>query len=394
MVDSEESQADGLEELIALSSALVERESENPPGNERACAEYIVEWFQKRGIEAELLPDPYENRPQAVATIGSGDPTIVLNGHIDVVPVDDASQWTYDPYEPTVADDKLYGRGSTDMKTPLACAMLAAASLGEEIQSGDFDGTIIVQAAVGEETGDPGTKRLLELGYDGDYGVVVEPTSMRTATSQKGVAWYELTLKGEAGHASRPEKAVNPLDEVDAVLQAVRDYDERVSERTDDLLGRSMVTITSVDADTKENVIPDQVRIKLDRRFLPSESLTQIDEELRQTTNHLPMNSDLSLTVSRRQSCESSAIPVGSRLADVFRKHTWEVAGVSREPWGDDAASDVRNFINDAQMEAITWGPSETDLAHIVDEYIELEEANLSISILKRSVRELLQSEG
>lgn len=393
MPDSIDTQAAEPEELIALSSALIERESENPPGNERACAEFIVEWFQNRGIEAELVPDPFENRPQAVGIIGRGDPTIVLNGHIDVVPVHNKNQWTYDPYEPTVVDGKLYGRGSTDMKTPLACAMIAAVSLREEIQSGDLDGTIIVQAAVGEETGDPGTKRLLELGFDGDYGIVVEPTSMRTATSQKGVAWYELTLEGEAGHASRPDKAKNPLDEVGAVLQAVRDYDGRLSDRTDDLLGRSMVTITGVEADTKENVIPNQVHLSLDRRFLPSESVDQIDEELREAVGHLPSNSDLTLTVSRRQSCESSAIPADSKLANVFRKHAWEVTEISQEPWGDDAASDVRNFINDAQMEAITWGPSDTDLAHVVDEYIDLEEANTAITILKRAVRELLEDD-
>jgi succinyl-diaminopimelate desuccinylase len=80
-------------------------------------------------------------------------------------------------------------------------------------------------------------------------------------------------------------------------------------------------------------------------------------------------------------------------LATVFRHHSAAVADVSPEPWGDDAASDVRNFINDADMEAITWGPSDTDLAHRVDEYIDLPETKQALTILKSALRELLDTQ-
>ncbi|HET7323622.1 MAG TPA: M20/M25/M40 family metallo-hydrolase [Halococcus sp.] len=140
-------------EVVELVSELVSYESENPPGNEQACAAFIAEWLTERGVDAELIREPFPDRPCVGARIGNGaGPVVVLNGHIDVVPAGDHGQWTSDPYDPEVRDGRLYGRGSADMKTGVAIAMHTIASLVSEFDSGDIGGEVVMHTAVGEET--------------------------------------------------------------------------------------------------------------------------------------------------------------------------------------------------------------------------------------------------
>lgn len=379
---------DDLTELIA---ELVSRESENPPGNERPVSEFIHDWFADRGIDADLVEEPYEDRPQVAARVGDGEPRIVLNGHIDVVPAGKRSEWSHDPYGADIVGDQLYGRGSADMKTGVAIAMRALADLEPELASGESDGSLVFHAAIGEETAEPGTKRLLERGYDGEYGIVFEPTGLRTATSEKGLAWYEITIGGEPSHASRPDQGVNAIQKARPVLDALAAYDERVRERTDPLVGQAYATVTEFEAGTKENVVPEEALITVDRRFLPEESAEDIDDEFEELLSEVATEHDVEVSWERTRTYESAAISTESPIAAVLRSHSAEEAGVSTEPWGVKASTDVRNLVNDAGMEAVTWGPGDLAQAHTYDEHVDLSEAATGLTVLKGSLRELLQ---
>ncbi|WP_122091009.1 M20 family metallopeptidase [Halalkalicoccus subterraneus] len=381
------------EELAELIGSLVQKETENPPGNERECAEYIAEWFNDRDIDAELVHEPYEDRPQVGAHVGEGDPTLVLNGHIDVVPAGDTDQWTHDPYGADVEDGALYGRGSVDMKTGVAIAMLVTADLAEEIRSGELEGSVVFHAAIGEETAEPGTKTLLERGYDGDYGVVLEPTQMQTATSEKGLAWYEITVSGDPSHASRPDQGENAIQRARPVLDALAAYDENVRTREDDLVGRAYSTVTKFDAGTKENVVPERATITIDRRFLPDESIEAIDTEIDDLLTEVAADSNIDVSWERTRTYESAAIDINSPLAEVFRHHSAEVADVSTNPWGIEASTDVRNFVNNADIEAITWGPGDISQAHTYDERVDLSAATNGLTILRDATYEILNGD-
>jgi succinyl-diaminopimelate desuccinylase len=374
-----------------LLSDLVAIETENPPGNEGPCSEYVVGWFRDRGVSAHLVEEPYPHRPQAVARVGDGSPTLVLNGHTDVVPAD-PDEWDHDPYDPTVEDGLLYGRGSTDMKAGLALAMVVTVGLEESIESGELGGSIVVHAAIGEETAEPGTRALLEAGYDGDYGVVLEPTEFRVATSEKGLAWYEITVAGDPSHASRPDQGSNAVHNAEPVLDALAAYDRRVRERTDDLVGRAYATVTEFAAgvDTNKGVIPGGARISLDRRFLPGESAPEIDRELDEVLAAVEAEPGVETTWERTQTYESAAVPVDCHLASVLRDHAKAVAGVPTDPIGTKASSDVRNLIHDAGMEAVVWGPGSNDQAHVRDEFLDVDRAAVGLEILDRAVRQLL----
>jgi succinyl-diaminopimelate desuccinylase len=390
--NSSESDAQTDDDLTELIAGLVSRESENPPGNEAAVSEFIHEWFAERGIDADLVEEPYADRPQVAACVGDGEPTVVLNGHIDVVPAGKRSEWSHDPYGAEIDGTDLYGRGSVDMKSGVAVAMRALADLEPELSSGDLDGSLVFHAAIGEETAEPGTKRLLELGYDGDYGIVLEPTELHTATSEKGLAWYEITVTGDPSHASRPEQGVNAIQKARPVLDALSAYDERVRERTDPLVGQAYATVTEFEAGTKENVVPEEAVITVDRRFLPEESAEGIDAEFEELLSAVAEEHDVELSWERTRTYESAAIPTDSHIAELLRTHSAAEAGVPTEPWGVKASTDVRNLVNDAGMEAVTWGPGDLAQAHTYDEHVELTEAATGLRVLEATLRELWQS--
>ena len=378
--------------LPSLAARLVRIETENPPGNEGQCAEYIYDWFDHHGIDVTLLDEPIPDRPQVGARVGSGSPTLVLNGHLDVVPAGDTDEWTYPPYDGVIENGRLYGRGSVDMKTGVAIAMLTAYNLRDELESGDLDGSIVVHAAIGEETADPGTKTLLEKGFDGDYGIVLEPTEMRVATSEKGMAWYEISWPGEPAHASRPDQGRNPIDHLGTVLDVLSEYDSRLRERSDPLCGQAYGTVTQAvaGAHTNKAVFAERAYVTLDRRILPDETVAEADEEVAALIDVLDSEHGIEATWERHETYASAEIPEDHRLATVVRKHTSAVTDVSPEPWGIEASTDVRDFINSADIPAITWGPGSLAQAHTIDEYIELDAAQTGLTVLERVARTLL----
>ena len=380
-------------EHVELLRELVQIETENPPGNERACSEYVVDWFRERGVDAELVYEPYEDRPQAVARVGEGDPTLVLNGHVDVVPAGDRERWSHDPYGGEVEGDRIYGRGACDMKAGVAAGMLATVAIRDRLRDGELSGSVVMQAVIGEETAEPGTKRLLELGYDGTYGVVLEPTELRTATSEKGLAWYEITVEGDPSHASRPDQGSNAIRNAEPVLEALAAYDERIRERTDRLVGDAYATVTEFDAGTKENVVPERATITVDRRFLPSESAEGIDAEIAELLEEVEAEHGVETDWTRTRTYESAEIPTDGELPETFRSHSRAVAGVEPAPWGISASTDVRNFVNDAGMEAITWGPGENGQAHTFDESVDATDVPKAVEVLERAAGDLLTSD-
>jgi succinyl-diaminopimelate desuccinylase len=381
------------EELAELVESLVRIETENPPGNERPCAEFVRDWFDDRGIESTLVTEPDPDRPQAVGRVGDGDPTVVLNGHLDVVPAGDHGDWSHDPYGAESVGTDLYGRGSADMKAGVAIAMLTADRLRDDLENGEMDGTVIVHGAMGEETGDPGTQRLLETGYGGDYGIVLEPTGLRVGTRTKGTAWYTIRVGGAQSHASSPDQGSNAIRNAEPVLEALGAYDRRVRERVDDLLGSAYATVTEFEAGTKENIVPEEAVITLDRRVLPAEDFAEINDELDRVLADVAATHGIDVEWERFMTYAPCRVPDGSPLAETVRRHAAAVADVPVEPWAIPAGTDTRNFVNDAGIEAITWGPGALDQAHTVDEHVDLEEVTTGLEILEQSTRRLIETD-
>lgn len=374
------------EEAAALLSDLVAIDSQNPPGREQAVSEFIVDRLDEWGIDARLFHQPYEDRPQVIAEVGDDDPdvgTLILNGHIDVVPPGDRDQWTHDPFGGSVEDGRVYGRGASDMKGGVATGMLALRAAHES----NIDGRVVLTCAIGEETAEPGTKSILTE-IDGEWGIVLEPTQLLVDTVGKGLAWYEVDVRGESGHASRPHLGKNVLDALFALNERLRAYQDEISEREHPLIGTSLCTPTIINAGTKENVIPDHATLTLDRRFLPNEDIEEIDEEIDTLFEQLRENG-FEVSIQRTRTYEAAEIDVDHEIAEVVRRHASDVAGVDTAPHGKDASTDQRNFVNDAGIPAIIWGPGIGDQSHTVDEWAPVPPMVSAVEILCRTINEL-----
>jgi succinyl-diaminopimelate desuccinylase len=375
-------------EAADLLAELVAFDTRNPPGKERECAEFIHDLLAEWGLETRLVPEPYPDRPQVVAETGRGDEgagTLALNGHIDVVSPGDPEQWVHPPFGGVNEAGRVYGRGTSDMKAGLAAAMLAgrAAARGDSV-----DGTLVLTFAVGEETGEPGTKHLVEDEIEADFGVVLEPTDLRVATAAKGIGWYTARVEGVSSHASHPSVGQNPLLALLSWADTLGAYQRELADRTHPLVGESLCTPTICRAGETQNVVPATAEIRFDRRFLPGEDIATIDGEMDALFD--PLRADgFDVSVERTRVYEAAEIPVDARLARVFRGHAARVAGVDTDPYGKVAATDQRNFVNDAGIPAVIWGPGTPSQAHTVDEWARVDALVDSVHVLAGVVDEL-----
>ena len=145
---------------------------------------------------------------------------LLLNGHIDVVPVGDEAAWTTPPWDPAVRDGRVYGRGAVDMKGGLCCALFAAKAIRD---SGvRLRGRLSVASVVGEEDGGTGTLATLLRGHTADGAVVVEPTRLRVVAAQAGSLMFRLVVHGLSAHGSVREEGVSAVEKFVPLFAALR----------------------------------------------------------------------------------------------------------------------------------------------------------------------------
>ena len=370
--------------LVDVLSSLVKTQSVNPGTSEKAMADVVEGWLAEKSIpttRVEFAP----GRPSVGAVIHGAHegPTVVLNGHLDTVPIDSESLWTTDPFGAEVRDGHLFGRGACDMKGGLA-VQIGVAHYLREIDPAELRGSLVLHFAAGEERGEPGTRSLLEAGFRGEYGITTEPTSLRVATATRGVATYALRIKGRSVHGSRPEAGVNPIWALGPILEMLAEYDAEVRLRPHPLLPGGSCTPTRVLAGVKENAVPDDCALLVDRRLLPGESAEAEGADLLKRMQGLDeFNPELEYELATDYVVEPAEISPDSPFVARMLAVVGEVTGEPSEVWGAPFSSDVRNLVNDAGMAAVTFGPGDTRFCHCPDERVpiaELEQAAVSIA--------------
>ncbi len=380
-----------IDEVIALTQALVALPSRNPPGEEQACAAFIFHTLCEWGVEAELVTQPDPQRPQVVAWVrGHDGPTLILNGHIDTVPEGNAAAWPHPPFNATVKGDALYGLGTADMKSQLAVAMLLMKAA--HAQSQLLHGSLIFQAAMGEELAEPGTRTLLQdPRYRGDYAIVMEPTNLRVAPCTRGVAWHRIVLQGIPEHCGLAEQYVDPIRHLARLVDLIQAYHTRIPAQQHPLLRSPACVITQVQAGEKHNHIASRCELTVDRRMLPGERTEQVREELfalLETLRHEIPSLSYELTFLRDN--EPAAISLDHPLVQRVAQAASQVTGKEAEIWGPPYGSDVRNFILDAGIPAVNFGPGDFRVCHTPQEHVTLTELALFTQILTQLVNNCL----
>lgn len=244
-------------------------------GEEGGVAARILEELRALGFD-EAWTDRAGNVIARVAGTG-GAPPVMLSSHMDVVDVGDPGGWRHPPYGGVVADGCLHGRGSMDVKGPLAIQLYAAARFVDERPVGD----ILTVFSVYEEKGGWGMMYLMETaGLRPGAVILGEATGGDLCTGHRGHAELAVEIHGRAAHASTPERGRNPNHVLPHVLLALGQLSER--QPRDPILGRATLTPTVIESWPKSgNVIPDRVRITLDMRVLPGWNEDEALEEIR-----------------------------------------------------------------------------------------------------------------
>lgn len=257
--------------INSVNSTLVE----GAPG-EAEIAEYIASYMRDIGLETEV-EEVSSGRPNVIGILKGvgGGPTLLLNGHMDTVGID---YMEIDPLDPIVKNGKLYGRGANDMKGGLAAILAATKSL---VDSGiEIKGDLIVAGVCDEEYGSIGTERLMEE-VSVDAAVIGEPTGLQILIAHKGFAWIDVETRGITAHGSRPEIGVDAIAKMGKVLVEIERLQEEIlPQKRHELVGSPSIHASTIQGGRELSTYPDQCKLQIERRMIPSEDTGVIDAEM------------------------------------------------------------------------------------------------------------------
>jgi len=378
--------------LEALLCELVRIPSPTPPGDTAAVAAFIAAELSGTGAYVKRLAPP--EKPEAesvVATLGQGEPVVMLHAHLDTVPVadDERRRWSHDPFEPTIRDGRLYGKGSVDDKAPLAAMMGAFRALAER---GGSRGTLVLVAAAEEEVGGQlGTKWLAEAGHlsPADFIVVGEQTHNRTALAHKGVLRASITTRGRSVHATDPDRGVNAITATARLVLELANYHAALRDYTHPLLGHPTCNVGVIRGGSTANAVPDSCTIQLDRRMIPGEDPKVVEQEL---LGVIADTDSGDATAELHDLLFSSPFDSGLKTAygELFQTCVDEVFGSPQETVGYLPGSDAKHLLGLKRGDMVVFGPGSYEVAHAFDEYVDLTELAACEAILTRFLERAL----
>ena len=250
----------------ALTRELLAFNTINPPGMERACARHLGAILEAAGFRT-AYHEFAEARTTLVAEIG-GDPDrppICFTGHIDTVPLG-AKPWTKDAFAGETDGDRLYGRGSTDMKSGIAAFVAAAVELAPRLARSP--GVVLVITA-SEEVGCEGARHLAEHNLLDRAGaiVVAEPTANYPFVGHKGLVWFEIETTGVTAHGSMPEVGDNAINKMARVIGDLESF--RFPVESHPVMGSPTLNVGTIRGGLNTNSVPDSAKITVDVRTVP-----------------------------------------------------------------------------------------------------------------------------
>ena len=287
-----------LETITALTADLVRIPSVNPTvapaegGDERAIARFACEWLEARGVAA-WSEDAAPGRPNVVAEVGGGNgPTLVLCAHLDTV---GTTGMTIPPFEPRVDGDRLYGRGSYDMKGGAACIMAVAAALAGT----DFGGRLLLALVADEEYSSLGTSAFVR-GHTANGCIVTEPSALELVLAHKGFVWAEVTTRGRAAHGSRWDLGRSAIAGMGHVIAALDAFDRDVlRSRTHPMVGPASMHPALVSGGAGNSTYAPECRLTIERRTLPGETPDAVIAELREVVTRVAPDATVELLLDR-----------------------------------------------------------------------------------------------
>ncbi|MFI8413897.1 M20 family metallopeptidase [Paeniglutamicibacter gangotriensis] len=379
--------------LTALTIKLVDAGGENPGGTEAATVQVLVEQAVNLGLEVstrEVAP----GRPNVFITLPGGTaPGLLFLGHSDVVPAGDG--WDHDPFDARVEGDRLYGRGSTDMKGGLAAALTAMGLLRD---AGELlAGPVTLVCTVDEEEHGAGIRDLVANGLEHEYAacVVAEPTDLETVIACRGDSYLEIEVAGRAAHSGRPGDGRNAINAAVRICNLITADQEKLTLHTDPLLGHGTWNVGMISGGRGTSMVAPDARLSLDRRLMPGEDTTVIREQLLEEISAAGIDTD-GIEVTARTTMEMPGFrtdPDHPLVAAMLR--STEAAGVSSPVTGWTASCDGGFIARDLGIPALVFGPGGlNDQAHQSNESVSVVELVAAVRIFVLLARDLLGGEA
>ena len=364
-------------EIVALASRLISIPSTT--GEERAVMAEVMRWCSSLNLPFELLEsDP--DRPNVVVTVGdpSAGPLVVMNGHLDTVPVSDLLAWRTGPYDPTVSEDgkKLFGRGASDMKSSVAVMLHVL----EVLRDVPLRGCVQAHVVSDEETGGAfGTMFLIQEIAAGrlprpDYCLIGEKSDLKVRNAERGLLAVDVTCFGRASHtAAARVTGVNAIAKAaKAILALEQDID-----RYHPAVGKPVISINRVQAGVAHNVVPGECTFSIDRRLIPGETresavaeivaalddITREDPAFRYELDVDPLKDHIPANITEESSPVVRALQAGIT----------EVTGQEPEYFVAWAGATDGRFYRQAGIDTVGYGPGGEN-AHGANEAVQIDD--------------------
>lgn len=356
---------------------------------EAGVVSYLAERFSARSIPFSITEVRGAKRPNIIATWGSGEPSLILNGHTDTVSVGNPDDWHQDPFGGKIVNGRMYGRGAADAKGPLAAMIAAYETASEQLVPGH--GRLVLMAVAMEETLGAGTEAAVRSGVRAQAAVVGEPTDMEVLTAHKGVYRANIATHGRAAHASRPMEGSNAIVAMSGVIDALEALSARVRSRSDPLVGTASLAITLIRGGIARNVIPPTCTISIDRRFLPHENPDEVRTEIAGTVAATQAQHGNEVSIESVSIAEAAKTPPNEPIVAAALSAREAVLGSASEPKGFPACCDMWHLRNQGGIPTVILGPGSLSEAHAVDESIPVADVERATDVYLRIIRDRLQ---
>ncbi len=343
---------------------------------------YLAEQFTALGFQCEIMPcesSSEQGKANLIATLGSGPGGLVLAGHTDTVPMDEAL-WSVNPLQMTEKDNRIYGLGSTDMKGFFALILEAVRNFVDT----PMQQPLIVLATSDEETSMFGARKLAELGRPkARYAVIGEPTGMKPVHAHKGVMMESIRLQGRSGHSSDPSLGINAMEAMHDVIGELLRFRAELQEKyRNPLFAIELPTMNlgCIHGGDNPNRICGQCELEFDIRLLPGMEVeamrSMIDERLRPLAKRWQVGFEL---IPLFPGAPAFLCPAESDLVKTAERLTGHSAGTvafgTEAPW-----------LQRIGMDTIVLGPGDIEQAHQPDEYLGLDRIQPCVDLLRELI--------
>ena len=358
--------------LIQLLKDMVKIDSVNPSLVKGARGETemanLCSWYlESLGMDVKMY-DVEPGRPNVVGVLKGkgGGRALLLNGHTDTVGAD---YMTIDPFEPTIKDGKLYGRGSFDMKGGLAASMAAVKAVADSHH--ELKGDVILAAVCDEEFASIGTEKLMEE-TSADAAIIGEFTAGNIQVAHKGFAWIDIETRGVAVHGSLYQVGVDAIANMGHVLIGIEALQNILMEDVHPLVGPGSIHASIIQGGRELSTYPDHCLLQVERRLIPGETRANVDEEMNALLQTL-REGDPKFQGDHKITFYRGAMEVSpeEEICQLIKEGTEKITGVTPKYTGGTGWMDSEIIWNKG-IPVVCHGPMGSG-AHSKEEWVDLE---------------------